>query len=81
MTIPSTKPPSELLISALAGGDARIRCSFRKVLDRVLCKSIREEREALDALVGILEGLERLPDAEVRKALEPTLRHLLARVL
>lgn len=77
MTIPS-KPATELLVSALTAGSARIPASFRITLDRAHTRARSEE---LDALAGILEGLNGMSGPGAGKALEPTLRHLLARVL
>jgi hypothetical protein len=81
MTIPSTKPTTEVLISALSAGDTHIRFSFRKTLDRARRTGNRARREELDALAGILDGLDGRSGPGAGKALEPTLRHLLARVL
>ena len=80
MTIPS-KPAPELLASALTAGNARIQVSFRETLDRASRTHNRARCEELDALAGILEGLNGISGPANRKALEPTLRHLLARVL
>jgi hypothetical protein len=81
MTIPSKQPPTELLISALSAGDARIQLSFRRTLDRASRARNHARREELDALAGILDGLNGMSGTSAGKALEPTLRHLLARVL
>jgi hypothetical protein len=81
MTIPSTQPATELLISALAAGDARILYSLRRTLVRASRSGCRARREELDALAGILDGLDRMGETGAGKMLEPTLRHLLARVL
>ena len=81
MTISSTKPTTELLISALTAGDVRIQYSFRRALDRATQYGDRTRREELDALTGLLDGLGRMGETEAPKGLEPTLRHLLARVL
>ncbi len=81
MTIPSTKPAAELLIAALAAGDARIQYSFRRTLDLAIHTGSRAQCEELDALAGILDGLDSIGEANTRAALEPTLRHLLTRVL
>lgn len=77
MTIPS-KPATELLITALTAGDAQTQLSFRETLDRASHTRDNAQREELDALIGILDGM---GEAGAGKALEPTLRHLLARVL
>jgi hypothetical protein len=77
MTIPATIPTTELLISALTAGDSRIEYSFRRTLRRASLHGSRTRREELDALAGILDGLGRVG----AKTLEPTLRHLLTRVL
>ncbi len=80
MTIPS-KPAPELLAAPLTTGNARTQCSFREALDRASCTQNRARLEELDALAGILEGLNRMSGPSKGKALEPTLRHLLTRVL
>ena len=80
MTIPPNPAPV-LLASALNAGNARIPSSFRETLDRASRSHNSARREELDALAGILEGLNRVSGPSKGKALEPTLRHLLARVL
>lgn len=68
-------------------GGTRIESSFRRTLDQALqgdfCnqREDRLRREELEALAGLSEGLSRIADPGERAALEPTLRHLLARVL
>ena len=81
MTITSTKPTTELLISALTAGDARIQYSLRRALDRAARRDRRGRSEEFEALQGLLGGFGSTPEAGVLTALEPTLRHLLARVL
>lgn len=82
MTIPPMQPETELLIATLSAGDSRMQYSFRSTLDRASRNSSRARREELDALAGLLDGLDgEMSEAGAGKALEPTLRHLLARVL
>lgn len=80
MTIPP-KPAPALLASALTAGNSRIQGSFRETLDRASRTQDRARSEELDALAGILEGLNGISGPANGKALEPTLRHLLTRVL
>lgn len=81
MMIPSTKRAAEVLISALAVGDVRIQTSFRTTLARTVAEAGSLRREELEALQAIAEGFETAAEPDKRAALEPTLRHLLARVL
>ena len=81
MTIPSMQPETELLIATLSAGNSRIQYSFHSTLDRASRNSSSARREELDALAGLLDGLDGMSEAGAGKALEPTLRHLLARVL
>ena len=77
----SSPAAAELSISALTAGDARLQLSFRRSLDRANRTRKPALREELDALAGILDGLNGMGGPEASRALTPTLRHLLSRVL
>jgi hypothetical protein len=76
-----TTPAPEHLAAALMSGDSRIAAAFRKTLDRAAWQHKSERHEEFEAIKGILGAFGRTAEAGSRKALEPTLRHLLARVL
>ena len=76
-----TPPAAESLIAALTSGDARTATAFRKTLDRAARWDRRGRNEEFEALQGLLAGFGSAAEAGSRTALEPTLRHLLARVL
>ena len=79
--------PARHLLEALRRGDTRIQTSFKRTLSRALEESslgspVNTLRmEEIEALAGLAEGFGRDVARSRRIALEPTLRHLLARVL
>ena len=79
--------PARHLLEALRRGDTRIQTSFKRALSRALEESslgspVNTLRmEELEALAGLAEGIGEDVARRRRIALEPTLRHLLARVL
>jgi hypothetical protein len=81
--------PARHLLEVLRRGDTRIQTSFKRTLSRALeasslGSSVNTLRvEELEALAGLAEGFGKSPRGPTgrRRALEPTLRYLLARVL
>ena len=76
--------PARHLLEALRRGDTRIQTSFKRALSRALEESSPDNTlrmEELEALAGLAEGFGQTMAPSRRRALEPTLRHLLARVL
>lgn len=68
------------LVSALVDGDVRLQASFRDALAHAMDASSSSDRlrtEELDALAGLADA----STPAQRVAMEPTLRHLLTRVL
>ena len=55
--------------------------AFRQTLDRAARRNHSRRSEELEALQGLLGAFVSTAEAGSRTALEPTLRHLLARVL
>ncbi|MDA0203969.1 MAG: hypothetical protein O3A53_01195 [Acidobacteria bacterium] len=76
-----TPPTAELLVAALTSGDTRMATAFRQTLDRAARRNHSRRSEELEALQGLLGAFVSTAEAGSRTALEPTLRHLLARVL
>ncbi len=79
--------PARHLLAALTRGDTRIQTSFKRTLSRAVEESSfgssgnTLRMEELEALAGLAEGFGQAVAPSRRRALEPTLRHLLARVL
>lgn len=85
IAVPNGLPtPARHLLAALTRGDTRIQTSFKRTLSRAVEESSPGNTlrmEALEALAGLAEGFGQAMAPSRRRALEPTLRHLLARVL
>jgi hypothetical protein len=80
----SLPQPARQLLSALTNGDSRLSMSFQDTLTRAVAQNDRDNTlrtEELEALTALTEGVARAGTSSQRNALEPTLRHLLARVL
>jgi hypothetical protein len=76
-----TPPAAELLVAALTSGDQRMTSAFRQTLEGAARRDRHGRNEELEALQGLLGAFGGPAEAGSRTALEPTLRHLLARVL
>lgn len=84
MTNPEAKltpPAAELLVTALTSGDTRMAAAFQRTLDRTAWRHNSGRNEGVEALKGLLGAFVNAGTADSHKVLEPTLRHLLARVL
>lgn len=84
VTMAIAAPDGLTLLAALTRGDTRIQTSFKRTLSRAVEESSSGNTlrmEELEALAGLAEGFGQAVAPSRRRALEPTLRHLLARVL
>jgi len=87
VTMAIAAPDGLTLLAALTRGDTRIQTSFKRTLSRAVEESSfgssgnTLRMEELEALAGLAEGFGQAVAPSRRRALEPTLRHLLARVL